>query len=118
MKSNNTFIEPALKLIDRSKERFLLRPTIGDRLKNSKAKIVCMPIPLPIPYSKPGWDETPFLEGGDVFVLGSDIYVGCSENGRACLQTPYHMGQKAIATELLCGLNTQQVFGERQFSWC
>ena len=76
----NTFIEPALKLIGRSKERFAIRRSIGDRLKNSNVQIVYMPVPLPIPYDKPGWDETPFLEGGDVFVLGRDIYVGCSGN--------------------------------------
>ena len=76
----NTFIEPALKLIGRSKERFPIRRTIGDRLENSNAKIVYMPVPPPTPYDKPGWDETPFLEGGDVFVLGRDIYVGCSGN--------------------------------------
>ena len=76
----NTFIEPALKLIGRSKERFPIRRTIGDRLKNSNARVIYMPVPLPIPYDHKGWDETPFLEGGDVFVLGRDIYVGCSGN--------------------------------------
>ena len=76
----NTFIEPALKLIGRSKERFAIRRTIGDRLKNSNANIIYMPVPLPIPYSNEGWDNTPFLEGGDILVLGYDIYVGCSGN--------------------------------------
>ena len=74
------FIEPALKLIGRSKERFPIRRTIGDRLKNSNAKVVYMPVPPPIPYDKKGSEKTPFLEGGDVFVLGHDIYVGCSGN--------------------------------------
>lgn len=76
----DTFIEPALKLIGRRKERFPIRRTIGDCLKNSNARVIPMPMAPPIPYGQEGWDETPFLEGGDVFVLGHDIYVGCSGN--------------------------------------
>lgn len=69
----NNVIETEPKLVIRRKERFGIRRALKDRLENSNARIVSMPINIgPIPEI--------CLEGGDVVLIGRDIYVGHSGN--------------------------------------
>ena len=76
---NNNYIELSLSLPLRRQERFGLRRVLGDKLAGPENKVVSMPQPEPVPYSdQAGWGPGPFLEGGDVFVLGQDIYIGNS----------------------------------------
>jgi len=75
----STIIEMPLYAPFRRKERFAIRRTIGERISESNARVVCAPEPLPQNESEEsGYGPGPFLEGGDVFVLGRDIYVGNS----------------------------------------
>jgi glycine amidinotransferase len=75
----NTIIEMPLYAPFRRKERFAIRRTIGERISESDARVVSAPEPLPQHESEQtGYGPGPFLEGGDVFVLGRDIYVGNS----------------------------------------
>lgn len=76
----NTLIETAMYAPYRRKERFAIRRTLCERLAESDARILSMPEPYPLPESKEGYGPGAFLEGGDVFVLGSDIYVGNTGN--------------------------------------
>jgi len=77
----NKFIETALFEPNRRKERFAIRRTVGDRLANSNARIVSMPEPEPYPADENGkYGPGPFLEGGDVLLVGHDIYVGNTGN--------------------------------------
>jgi N-dimethylarginine dimethylaminohydrolase len=77
----NRFIETAMFEPNRRKERFAIRRTIGDRLAKSNAHIVSMPEPEPFPADKNGkYGPGPFLEGGDVMLVGYDIYVGNTGN--------------------------------------
>jgi glycine amidinotransferase len=65
----------------RRRERFGIRRAIYGRLLNSNAKVVSMPPALPSDNNKETLRPSPILEGGDVFVMGKDIYVGVSGNG-------------------------------------
>lgn len=73
-------LETSLMAPYRRKEIFALRDTLQQRLDASPdARYVSMPHPSPSPFV---WDRPdgpgPFLEGGDVFVMGKDILVGNS----------------------------------------
>ena len=77
----NSFIEPSLYIPLRRRERFGIRRAVEERLYNSNAKIVSMPPPVPLPEAEDGsYGPGPFLEGGDTFLIGRDIYVGISGN--------------------------------------
>lgn len=77
----NRFIETELYLPARRRERFGIRRAIADRLADSDAQLVSMPPAVPTPEDESGgWGPGPFIEGGDVFLLGKDIYVGVSGN--------------------------------------
>ncbi|MDG2055591.1 MAG: arginine deiminase family protein [Phycisphaerales bacterium] len=77
----NNVIETAMYEPNRRRERFAVRRAIGERVANSDAVMVSMPQPEPFPADKNGgYGPGPFLEGGDVFVLGADIYVGVTGN--------------------------------------
>jgi len=78
----NRFIETELMLPVRRWERFGVRRALAERLTSSNAQIVSMPPAVPIPESNDGtWGPGPFIEGGDVFVISKNIYVGNSGNG-------------------------------------
>ena len=77
----NRFIETGLFFPMRRRERFGIRRALSDRLANSDAQVVSMPPEVPNPEDEDGsYGPGPFLEGGDVFLLGRDIYVGVSGN--------------------------------------
>lgn len=76
----NTFIETAMYAPYRRKERFAIRRTLAERLTQSDARMLSMPEPYPLPERKDGYGPGVFLEGGDVFVLGQDTYVGNTGN--------------------------------------
>lgn len=77
----NRFIETEMKFPIRRREVFGIRRAVSDRLAASNAQVVAMPMAKPTPETDDGdWGPGPFLEGGDVFVLGRDIYVGVSGN--------------------------------------
>lgn len=77
----NRFIETAMFEPNRRKERFAIRRTVGDRLAASNARIISMPEPEPFPADANGkYGPGPFLEGGDVMLLGRDILVGNTGN--------------------------------------
>ena len=77
----NHFIETAMFEPNRRRERFAIRRTVGDRLAASNARVVSMPEPEPFPADKDGkYGPGPFLEGGDVLLVGRDIYVGNTGN--------------------------------------
>ena len=75
------FIETSLMWPMRRRERFGIRPVIAERLKHSNAQVVAMPPAFPAKADAEGvYGPGPFIEGGDVFLLGRDIYVGHSGN--------------------------------------
>ena len=77
----NRFIETGLYFPLRRRERFGIRRALAERLASSDAEVVSMPPEVPIPEAEDGsWGHGPFIEGGDVFLLGRDIYVGVSGN--------------------------------------
>ena len=77
----NRFVETELFMPMRRRERFGIRRALADRLAESNAQMVSMPVAVPSPEREDGdWGPGPFIEGGDVFVLGPDIYVGVSGN--------------------------------------
>jgi N-dimethylarginine dimethylaminohydrolase len=77
----NHVIETELFLPARRRERFGVRRAIAKRLADSNAQYVSMPPAVPVPEQKDGkWGPGPFIEGGDVFLIGKDIYVGVSGN--------------------------------------
>ena len=84
-------IETAPYAPSRRKERFPLRRTLAERLARSGVEVFSIPEPLPGPEGPRGFPPGAYLEGGDVFVLGRDIYVGITGNassleGSQCLQ--------------------------------
>ena len=77
----DNFIEPSLYFPMRLRERFGIRRAIEERLQASNARVVSMPPPTPVAESEDGgFGPGPFIEGGDTFVLGRDIFVGVSGN--------------------------------------
>jgi len=68
----NHIIELTASEAWRERERFAVRPVIAELMENTNAKWAAMPPPAPnLPANGPR------LEGGDVLVNGSEIYVGC-----------------------------------------
>lgn len=77
----NRFIEVEPFLPARRRERYGIRRAIAERLADSDAEVVSMPPAYPQGEDDEGrWGPGPFLEGGDVFLLGRDIYVGNTGN--------------------------------------
>jgi N-dimethylarginine dimethylaminohydrolase len=75
----DTLVETAMYCPMRRGERFSIRRTLAERLRG--CRVASLPEPAPLPEDKNGaFGPGPFLEGGDVFVLGPDIYVGNSGN--------------------------------------
>ncbi|TWT81286.1 Inosamine-phosphate amidinotransferase 1 [Planctomycetes bacterium CA13] len=107
----NKFIETAMYEPNRRKERFAIRRTIGDRLANSNARIVSMPEPEPFPADENGkYGPGPFLEGGDVMLVGRDIYVGNTGNAsnkagmrwlQNCLGNKYRVHEVPLSSHFL-----------------
>ena len=107
----NKFIETAMYEPNRRKERFAVRRTVGDRLSKSNARIISMPQPEPFPADENGkYGPGPFLEGGDVFLLGRDIYVGNTGNAsntagvnwlQNCLGDDYHVHEVPLSGHFL-----------------
>ena len=65
----------------RRRERFGIRRLLSDRFADSDAQAVSMPPAVPREEDDAGdFGPGPFIEGGDVFVLGRDIHVGISGN--------------------------------------
>jgi glycine amidinotransferase len=75
----HNIIETELYLPLRRKERFGIRRALKERLEQSNARLVSLPPAIPVGEDG-NWGPGPFLEGGDVFLLGRDIYVGNSGN--------------------------------------
>ncbi|CAL9444122.1 Inosamine-phosphate amidinotransferase 1 [Streptomyces sp. enrichment culture] len=75
-------IESALRLPARFKERFGLRPVFAEAVARG-ARYSVMPPPPPYRTTEVPGATGPFLEGGDVLVLGRDILVGCGRGGTA-----------------------------------
>ena len=77
----NKVIETSMLEPYRRKERFAIRRTIEKRLQDSGSHMVSMPQPDPYESTSPGdYGPGPYLEGGDVMLVGQDIYVGDSGN--------------------------------------
>ena len=75
------FIETELFFPLRRRERFGVRSALAERLADSDARVVSVPTADPVREQQDGsWGAGPFLEGGDVFLLGKDIYVGNTGN--------------------------------------
>lgn len=72
----NNIIETSMREPERRKERFGIRRAIEDRIVESGANWVSMP--QAIPARTDGYGPGPFLEGGDVLLVGRDIYAGYS----------------------------------------
>ncbi|MFH8974930.1 amidinotransferase [Streptomyces sp. NPDC017890] len=75
-------IEAALRLPARFKERFGLRPVFAQAVSRG-ARYSVMPPPSPVAVPEIASATGPFLEGGDVLVLGRDILVGLGRGGTA-----------------------------------
>ncbi len=73
----NNVIETSMREFERRKERFGIRHAIEERLVNGNANWVSMPQAAPV-RGTGGYGPGPFLEGGDVLLVGRDIYVGYS----------------------------------------
>lgn len=76
----NNVIETSMREFERRKERFGIRRAIQDRLIEGNANWVSMPQAAPVRGVK-GYGPGPFLEGGDVLLVGRDIYAGYSGHG-------------------------------------
>ena len=75
----DTLVETAMYCPMRRSERFPIRRTLADRLRD--CRVASIPEPAPLAEDEHGsFGPGPFLEGGDVFVLGPDIYVGNTGN--------------------------------------
>jgi N-dimethylarginine dimethylaminohydrolase len=72
-------IELSLRDPSRRKEIFAYREMLARRLAQApRAQYASMPPPLPAPATEDDEGPGPFLEGGDIFLLGKDILVGNS----------------------------------------
>ncbi|MBP2191479.1 dimethylarginine dimethylaminohydrolase family protein [Nocardia goodfellowii] len=69
-------IEGVLQFPHRRMEVLPSRQLLLDRVLPSAARYVSLPQPEAAPLGHPG--AGPFLEGGDVLVLGTEVFVGCS----------------------------------------
>lgn len=113
----DTLIETAMYCPMRRSERFPIRRTLSERLQG--CRVASIPEPVPLPEDENGFfGPGPFLEGGDVFVLGSDIYVGNTGNAsngagvqhlRNILGEAYHVHEIRLSKKFLhldCVLST------------
>ncbi|MFJ8692123.1 amidinotransferase [Streptomyces roseolilacinus] len=75
-------IEAVLRLPARFKERFGLRPVFAEAVSRG-ARYSVVPPPSPVPVPELASATGPFLEGGDVMVLGRDVLVGHGRGGAA-----------------------------------
>lgn len=66
----NNVIETSMREFERRKERFGIRRAIEARLIDGNANWVYMPQPVPVRGTS-GYGPGPFLEGGDVLLVGS-----------------------------------------------
>ncbi len=77
----DNFIETEPLSPMRRRERFGIRRVLSGYLSNMNGKLVSMPPAILSKNSDKGDSGPgPFIEGGDVFLLGKDIYVGLSGN--------------------------------------
>lgn len=77
----NEYIELPMFMPSRRKERFPIRRTLQSRLNHLGASITSAPEPFPISEdASGGFGPSAFLEGGDIFLIGKDIYVGNTGN--------------------------------------
>ena len=72
-------IELSLRDPARRKEIFAYREMLARRLAQAtRVQYASMPPPLPAPATEDSEGPVPYLEGGDIFLLGKDILVGNS----------------------------------------
>ncbi|MGW6379094.1 dimethylarginine dimethylaminohydrolase family protein [Rhodococcus sp. NPDC055112] len=75
----NHAIELAVKTPFRRREIFSIRELLQRRVsEDPQARYVSMPTPLPVQPTRLSDGPGPFLEGGDIFVMGHDVLVGNS----------------------------------------
>lgn len=75
------YIELPMNMPFRRKERFPIRRTLQGRLAGSNTPMVSAPEPFPLPEDDQGsFGPSAFLEGGDIFLIGNDVYVGNTGN--------------------------------------
>lgn len=91
----NNIIETSMREPERRKERFGIRRAIEDRLTDSSANWVSMP--QAVPAREEGYGPGPFLEGGDVLLVGGDLYIGYS--GHASNLAGIHWLQRFLGPE-------------------
>lgn len=113
------YIELPMFMPFRRREKFPIRRTLQNRLNELNAAITSSPEPYPLKEDNTGnFGPSAFLEGGDIFLIGKDIYVGNSGNatnsqGIAWLQsrlgTGYHVHEIKMSKRFLhldCALST------------
>lgn len=77
----NQAIEMAMYEPYRRKERFAIRRTLAQRFKNLCPPLIAMPEPFPNPANQSGkYGPDAYLEGGDILLVGQDIFVGNTGN--------------------------------------
>ncbi|MFD6059623.1 dimethylarginine dimethylaminohydrolase family protein [Rhodococcus wratislaviensis] len=75
----NHAIELAVKTPFRRREIFSIRELLQQRVaEDPHARYVSMPTPVPVQPTRHSDGPGPFLEGGDIFVMGHDVLVGNS----------------------------------------
>jgi glycine amidinotransferase len=77
----NFVIEGSLRFPNRRREVLASRPLLRAEVMDADCTYVAVPIPAVTPLEAEDEDSGPFLEGGDVLVLGRHVFVGSS--GRA-----------------------------------
>lgn len=74
-----TIIELSLKAPYRRKEIFAIREILQNKIaEDNNIKYISMPQPLPVKPSKSFDGPGPFLEGGDIFIMDKNIFIGNS----------------------------------------
>lgn len=77
----NQAIEVAMYEPYRRKERFAIRRTLAERFTGLTPPLLAMPEAEPTPADKNNkYGADTFLEGGDIMLVGKDIYVGNTGN--------------------------------------